>query len=59
MRYDTKKYTIARYEPGDEFDEETYEVNLKDGYVFSDGSHANYANSYEDLLELLAEIEEE
>lgn len=59
MKFHTKRYDIERVD-GQDFNEGiTYEVNLKDGYIFSDGSHLNYADDYEELRELIADIEEE
>ena len=57
MRYNTKKYSIKRVD-GQDFNERiTYEVNLKDGYCFLDGSHLAYASDYDDLRDLLTDIE--
>lgn len=36
-----------------------YEINLNDGYRFSDGSGLSYAESVKDLNDLLDEIERE
>lgn len=59
MKFNTKRYTITKVNP-EEFNEGIkYEINLTDGYVFSDGSHLAYASSTEDLSELIAEIEVE
>ena len=59
MKYNTKRYTITKVNP-DEFNGGIqYEVNLKDGYVFSDGSHLNYAADVDSLRALIAEIEKE
>ena len=57
MRFNSKKYEIKKVD-GQDFNEGiTYEVNLKDGYCFSDGSHLAYASDYQDLKYLLADIE--
>jgi hypothetical protein len=34
-----------------------YEINLKDGFAFSDGSHLAYATSVADLNDLVDDIE--
>ena len=58
MKYHTQRYDIVKC--GDDFNEEvTYEINLKDGYVFDDGTKLNYAESVEDLRELISSIEVE
>jgi hypothetical protein len=57
MRFNSKKYEIIRVDEQDFNEGITYEVNLKDGYCFSDGSYLAYASDYEDLKELLADIE--
>jgi hypothetical protein len=57
MKFHTKRYDIKRVD-GQDFNEGiTYEVNLKDGYAFSDGSCLNYATDFEDLRALIADIE--
>ena len=58
MRFHTKKYDIYKIEQDGEFDEGiTYEINLKDGYVFCGGSHLEFAESIEELREIIADIE--
>ncbi len=58
MRYHTQRYDIVKC--GDDFNEGVvYEINLKDGYVFDDGTKLNYADSVEDLRELISGIEVE
>jgi len=56
MRFHTKRYDVEKYEEGNDFDSTTYEVSLKEGYMFDDGSHLNYACDIEDLRSLIAEI---
>ena len=59
MKFHTKRYDIEKVSEADGFDNGIkYEVNLKDGYVFSDGSSLNYSSDYKDLLALIADIEE-
>ena len=59
MKFNTKRYTITKVNP-EEFNEGIqYEINLTDGYVFSDGSHLAYATDAEDLRSLIADIEQE
>lgn len=58
MRFHTKRYDIKKLNP-EEFDTARYEVNLNDGYKFSDGSHLEYAENYEDLIAVIKDIEEE
>jgi hypothetical protein len=58
MRYHTQRYDIAKC--GEDFNDNiAYEINLKDGYVFDDGTKLNYAESVEDLRELISTIEVE
>ena len=59
MKFHTKRYDIRRV--GDEgWDRDiNYELSLKDGYKFSDGSSLEYAEDIEELRELIADIEEE
>ena len=61
MRYNTKKYSIEKYEDAwDEFGSDTvYEVNTKDGYCFDGGSHLEYARSYDELKMIIGDIMEE
>lgn len=60
MKYETKRYTIHKIEPDGDFNEGiAYEISLADGYIFSDGSSLAYAEDYEDLLSLIADIEKE
>lgn len=59
MKYNTKRYTITKVNP-EEFNEDIhYEINLNDGYVFSDGSSLEFATDIEDLRSLIADIEVE
>ena len=59
MRYHTKRYDIRRVD-GEDFNEGIkYEINLKDGYQFSDGSHLNYASDTVSLMELINDIKAE
>lgn len=58
MRYHTKRYDIVKVNP-EEFNEGIqYEINLKDGYQFDDGSSLNYASNVDELKDLISEIEE-
>jgi hypothetical protein len=57
MKYQTSRYTIRRIGEGDGFDDDGYEIALHDGWVFSDGSHIEYAADYEDLLDIINDIE--
>lgn len=58
MKFHTAKYDITKVSEGDGFNEGIqYEVNLKEGYRFSDGSGLNYASDFEDLRRLIADIE--
>ena len=44
----------------DDYEEKRfYLVNLKDGYVFNDGTHINRVGTVKELNELLKEIETE
>ena len=57
MKFHTKRYDITKVNP-DEFNEGIqYEINLKDGYCFEDGSGLNYASNVDDLKNLISEIE--
>ena len=59
MKFNTSRYTITKVNP-DEFNREIhYEINLKDGYVFSNGSHLEHAENVEELRELIADIEKQ
>ncbi len=59
MKFNTNRYMITNVE-GQDFNEGIkYEINLKDGYKFSDDSHIEYADSIEELCELIADIETE
>ena len=55
MKLNTKRYDIRILDP-EEFNDARYEINLKEGYQFEDGSHLNYASDYDDLLSLISEI---
>jgi hypothetical protein len=60
MKFHTKRYDIEKVSEADGFNEGIkYAVYLNDGYYFeSDGTRYNSADSYEELLELIAEIRE-
>ena len=51
MRFHTKRYDIKKLNP-EEFDTARYEVNLNDGYKFSDGSHLV---SFDKVVEVMHE----
>lgn len=56
MKFHTKKYDITKVD-SDEFNGDIqYEVNLKAGYIFEDGTHLNYASDINDLKSLITEI---
>lgn len=56
MKFHTNRYDITKVNP-DEFNEGIqYEINLKAGYEFEDGSSLNYADDIDDLRCLIAEI---
>lgn len=58
MKFHTKRYDIVKVNP-EEFNEDIkYEISLKDGYRFDDGSGLNYASDVDDLRNLISEIEE-
>ena len=59
MKFHTKRYDIEKV--GDEgWDRDiAYEISLKDGYVFSDGSSLDFAESFDELKMLIADISEE
>lgn len=58
MRFHTKKYDIRRIADDGEFNEGiAYEISLNDGYCFYGGSHLEYAESIEELREIIADIE--
>ena len=59
MKFHTKRYDIKKV--GDEgWDRDiSYEISLNDGYKFIDGSSLEYAESVEELRELIAGIEKE
>jgi hypothetical protein len=60
MKFHTKRYDIRKVSEADGFNEGiAYEISLEDGYKFSDGSGLNYATDFEDLLSLIADIEQE
>lgn len=59
IRADHRVYEV-RNVSGEDFNEGIkYELNLEDGYIFSDGSSLSYAESVADLNKLLEDIEEE
>lgn len=59
IRADRRVYEV-RNVSGEDFNEGIkYEISLKNGFMFSDGSHLNYAESVADLNELLNDIQEE
>ena len=56
MKFNSKRYDIIKVDP-EEFNEGIqYEINLKDGYQFDDGTHLNYAADIEDLRMLISQI---
>ena len=56
MKFHTKRYDILKVTP-EEFNEGIqYEINLKDGYQFDDGSSLNYASNVDELQDLISEI---
>lgn len=59
MRYHTRRYDIRCIGEGDGFDDTQYEVSLHDGWVFSDGTHIDYAADYGELIDIINDIEEE
>lgn len=59
MKFRTKRYTIKQVDDQDFNEGIKYEINLKDGYKFSDDSHLSYADSVEELRNLIADIEVE
>ena len=59
MRADKRVYEIRNVE-GEDFNEGIkYEINLKDGYAFDDGTHLEYVGSVAELNELFNGIHEE
>lgn len=59
IRADHRVYEV-RNVSGEDFNEGIkYEISLKDGFMFSDGSSLNYAGSVADLNGLLNDVEEE
>lgn len=59
MKFHTKRYDITKVN-AEEFNEGVeYEINLKEGYAFSDGSHLEYASDVDDLRDLISDIVEE
>lgn len=59
MKFVTARYTVRKVVDEDFNEGITYEINLKDGYVFSDDSHLAYATDYDDLKNLIADIKKE
>lgn len=58
IKADSRVYEVCNVS-GEAFNEGIkYEINLEDGYVFSDGSSLAYAESVADLNVLMADIEE-
>ena len=56
MKFHTKRYDIIKINT-EEFNEDIqYEINLKDGYEFEDGTHLNYASDLDELKELISQI---
>lgn len=55
MKFETPKYTIKKLSR-EEFETAQYEINLKEGFEFSNGGCLEYAEDYEDLLGLIKEI---
>ena len=58
MKFHTKRYDIIKVSPEEFAEGITYEINLQDGYQFSDGTSLNYALDVDDLKSLIAEIKE-
>lgn len=57
MKFETKRYSIKKISEADGFNEDiSYEINLKDGYCFEDGSGLNYSSDINDLRRLITEI---
>lgn len=59
MKFHTKRYDIKKVADEGWNRDIHYEISLKDGYVFSDGSSLDYAEDTEELKMLIADIEEE
>lgn len=58
MKFHTNRYDIVKVNP-EEFNEGIqYEINLKNGYQFDDGSSLNYASDIDELKDLISEIKE-
>jgi len=49
-------YEIVFYEAGEDFEEDTYEVNLEDGWLVGE-SGLHYCNTQKEVIELLKEAE--
>lgn len=62
IRQDVRVYEVeinSSYDPDYPDTNSKYLVNLKDGYIFDDGTHVAGANTVKELNELLKGIEEE
>ena len=59
MRYHTERYDITKTGGEDFVRDIKYEISLKDGYKFSDGSSLDFAESTAELRELIKDIEKE
>ena len=58
MKFHTKRYDITKIDAGDDWNRNVhYEISLNDGYKFSDGSSLDYAEDYDELKSLIADIE--
>lgn len=58
MKFNTKRYDIIKVDT-EEFNEGIqYEINLKDGYQFEDGTQLCYVTDIEDLRTLISQIVE-
>lgn len=56
MKFNTKRYDIIKVDT-EEFNEGIqYEISLKDGYQFDDGTQLCYATDIEDLKLLISQI---
>ena len=57
MKFETSRYSIRKLALDGEFADAKYEMNLKNGWCFSDGSCVAYASSYDELKWIIADIE--
>ena len=54
MRFHTERYDIVKVNTEEFNDDIQYEINLKDGYEFEDGTRLNYASDFDELKELIS-----